>query len=85
VRTPRHCRKRRRMILLTRVKYILTKALLSAQYLTMVKSDPATDNGEQTRRQIAKSDLRLFRERGFDSTTTQVKATHDSTRRDHNH
>jgi hypothetical protein len=35
--------------------------------LTMVKIDPTTDKGEQTRRQIFESALQLFRERGFDS------------------
>jgi len=44
--------------------------------LNMVKSDPATDKGEQTRRQIFASALDLFRERGFDATTMQDIATH---------
>src|SRR5580704_14478472 len=39
--------------------------------LNMVKSDPATDKGEQTRRQIFYSALELFREGGFDATTMQ--------------
>jgi AcrR family transcriptional regulator len=39
----------------------------------MVKSDPTTDKGEQTRRLIYESALALFRECGFDPTTmTQV-------------
>jgi AcrR family transcriptional regulator len=42
----------------------------------MVKTDPATDKGEQTRRQIFESALQLFRERGFDSTTMQEIAKH---------
>ncbi len=37
----------------------------------MVKNDPATEKGEQTRRQIFESALELFREKGFDSTTMQ--------------
>jgi AcrR family transcriptional regulator len=61
---------------LTRVKYVLTRALCSAHDLTMVKTDPATDEGEQTRRQIFESALQLFRERGFDSTTMQEIAKH---------
>jgi AcrR family transcriptional regulator len=42
----------------------------------MVKSDPTTDKGKQTRTQIFKSALQLFRERGFDSTTMQEIAKH---------
>jgi len=42
----------------------------------MVKNDPTTGKGEQTRRQIFASALQLFRERGFDSTTMQEIATH---------
>ena len=61
---------------MTRVKYVLTRALRSAHDLTMVKNDPATDKGEQTRRQIFESALQLFRERGFDSTTMQEIAKH---------
>ena len=37
----------------------------------MVKNDPTTDKGEQTRRQIFESALELFREQGFDATTMQ--------------
>ncbi len=37
----------------------------------MVKNDPATDKGEQTRKQIFECALELFREKGFDSTTMQ--------------
>ena len=42
----------------------------------MVKNDPSTDKGEQTRNQIFESALELFRERGFDSTTMQDIAAH---------
>src|ERR1700761_8379872 len=42
----------------------------------MVKNDPATGKGEQTRGQIFASALQLFRERGFDSTTMQEIAKH---------
>ena len=42
----------------------------------MVKNDPATGKGEQTRRQIFESALELFRVRGFDSTTMQEIAKH---------
>jgi AcrR family transcriptional regulator len=42
----------------------------------MVKNDPVTDKGEQTRKQIFASALELFRERGFDATTMQDIATH---------
>ena len=37
----------------------------------MVKNDPATDKGEQTRRHIFETALQLFREKGFDATTMQ--------------
>ncbi|MGA8086646.1 MAG: TetR/AcrR family transcriptional regulator [Terracidiphilus sp.] len=37
----------------------------------MVKNDPATGKGEQTRRHIFETALVLFRERGFDATTMQ--------------
>lgn len=40
----------------------------------MVKSDPSTDKGEQTRRQIFECALALFRENGFDTTTMQQVA-----------
>src|SRR5580658_6543302 len=40
----------------------------------MVKNDPATDKGEQTRRHIFECALALFRENGFDSTTMQMIA-----------
>src|SRR6201996_7247952 len=42
----------------------------------MVKNDPATGKGEQTRGQIFASALQLFRERGFDSTTMKEIAEH---------
>jgi AcrR family transcriptional regulator len=76
-----HLRRRRNeprgsLLVLTRVKFILTRACRSAQDLTMVKSDPSTEKGEQTRRQIFASALQLFRERGFDSTTMQEIAQH---------
>jgi len=64
------------IFVLTRVKYVLTRVLRRAHDLTMVKTDPATDKGEQTRRQIFESALQLFRERGFDSTTMQEIAKH---------
>jgi AcrR family transcriptional regulator len=37
----------------------------------MVKSDPTTDKGEQTRQLIFRTALELFREQGFDATTMQ--------------
>lgn len=39
------------------------------QDLTMVKIDPSTAKGEQTRRHIFHCALKLFREKGFDQTT----------------
>ncbi|HVU48144.1 MAG TPA: TetR/AcrR family transcriptional regulator [Terracidiphilus sp.] len=39
------------------------------QDLTMVKNDPSTEKGEQTRRHIFNCALKLFREKGFDATT----------------
>ena len=41
------------------------------QYLTMVKIDPTTSKGEQTRQHIFETALKLFREKGFDATTMQ--------------
>ena len=41
----------------------------------MVKKDPATDKGGQTRSQIFEAALALFRERGFDATTMQEIAS----------
>jgi AcrR family transcriptional regulator len=35
----------------------------------MVKNDPSTEKGEQTRRHIFECALKLFREKGFDATT----------------
>lgn len=37
----------------------------------MVKNDPSTSKGEQTRELIFQTALRLFREKGFDTTTIQ--------------
>lgn len=37
----------------------------------MVKKEPATDKGEQTRQHIFECALALFREKGFDTTTMQ--------------
>jgi AcrR family transcriptional regulator len=42
----------------------------------MVKTDPTTDKGEQTRQQIFQSALDLFRKKGFDATTMQEVAAH---------
>ena len=42
----------------------------------MVKNDPTTDKGGQTRSQIFESALELFRKKGFDSTTMQDIAAH---------
>jgi AcrR family transcriptional regulator len=47
---------------------------LRVQNLTMVKSEPATTKGEQTRDLIFKTALELFRENGFDATTMQEVA-----------
>ncbi len=44
---------------------------MPAHYLTMVKTDPATNKGEQTRERIFTTALELFRENGFDATTMQ--------------
>jgi AcrR family transcriptional regulator len=41
----------------------------------MVKNDPTTDKGEQTRRHIFQCALGLFREKGFDATTMQDVAS----------
>jgi AcrR family transcriptional regulator len=41
----------------------------------MVKNDPATGKGEQTRQHILQCALELFREKGFDATTMQDVAT----------
>jgi AcrR family transcriptional regulator len=42
-----------------------------ADDLTMVKNEPITSKGEQTRQQIFQGALDLFREKGFDATTMQ--------------
>src|SRR5450755_875321 len=44
------------------------------QYLNMVKNEPGTLKGEQTRQQILQSALLLFRDKGFDATTMQEVA-----------
>jgi AcrR family transcriptional regulator len=44
------------------------------QDLTMVKSEPSTGKGEQTRHHIFECALALFREKGFDATTMQQVA-----------
>ena len=46
------------------------------EYLNMVKNDAALGKGEQTRNQIFESALKLFRDKGFDSTTMQDIAAH---------
>jgi AcrR family transcriptional regulator len=53
------------------VKIVLDRRSWRAQDLTMVKTDPSTDKGEQTRRHIYETALELFREKGFDATTMQ--------------
>jgi AcrR family transcriptional regulator len=55
-------------------KFCLTCQLRQAQDLTMVKSDPSTGKGEQTRQHIFETALLLFREKGFDATTMQQVA-----------
>jgi AcrR family transcriptional regulator len=60
---------------LTAVKIKLDFGQFLIQHLTMVKNDPATDKGEQTRRHILQCALELFREKGFDATTMQDVAT----------
>lgn len=42
----------------------------------MVKNEPTTEKGEQTRKLIFESALELFRQQGFDATTMQGIATH---------
>jgi AcrR family transcriptional regulator len=44
-------------------------------YLTMVKNEPATSKGEQTRKHILQTALDLFREKGFDATSMQDVAS----------
>jgi AcrR family transcriptional regulator len=43
--------------------------------LTMVKNEPSTDKGEQTRLHIFQCALKLFRDKGFDATTMQHVAS----------
>jgi AcrR family transcriptional regulator len=59
---------------LTAFKICLDFGGIRAHDLNMVKSDPSTDKGEQTRKQIFECALELFREKGFDSTTMQEVA-----------
>lgn len=59
---------------LTAFKKVIDRGLRRAQDLTMVKSNPSTDKGEQTRRQIFECALALFRDNGFDATTMQQVA-----------
>jgi AcrR family transcriptional regulator len=54
-----------------RVQKLVDRLSGRAQYLTMVKSDPSTGKGEQTRQHIFRTALELFREQGFDATTMQ--------------
>jgi len=57
--------------LLNAVKICLDYPVSSEALLTMVKIDPSTGKGEQTRRHIFETALVLFRENGFDATTMQ--------------
>jgi AcrR family transcriptional regulator len=56
------------------IQQTLDAVLFPAHNLTMVKNEPATDKGEQTRRHILDCALGLFRENGFDATTMQQVA-----------
>jgi AcrR family transcriptional regulator len=49
----------------------LDERSIQVQDLTMVKNEPTTDKGEQTRKHIFDCALALFRENGFDATTMQ--------------
>jgi AcrR family transcriptional regulator len=60
---------------LTRVNYFLDAALPEGEDLTMVKINPTTGKGEETRRHIFECALELFRENGFDAATMQQIAT----------
>jgi AcrR family transcriptional regulator len=60
---------------LTTFKKFLDFFFYCADYLTMVKNEPATDKGEQSRQHIFQCALDLFREKGFDATTMQDVAT----------
>ena len=53
------------------VNFFLTSEDFGKHNLTMVKSDPSTGKGEQTRRVIFETALVLFREKGFDASTMQ--------------
>jgi len=46
-----------------------------SHYLTVVKNEPNTSKGEETREHIFQSALNLFRERGFDATSMQDVAS----------
>jgi AcrR family transcriptional regulator len=59
---------------LTAFKNLLTCKATLVQDLTMVKSEPSTGKGEQTRHHIFECALALFREKGFDATTMQQVA-----------
>jgi AcrR family transcriptional regulator len=58
------------------VQILLDLATDHDHYLNMVKNDPTTGKGEQTRSHIFQSALELFREKGFDSATMQDIAAH---------
>ena len=53
------------------VKKVLDLGGDPAHDLTMFKNEPSTSKGEQTRHQIFRCALELFREKGFDATTMQ--------------
>jgi AcrR family transcriptional regulator len=59
---------------LTIFNFALDQSSVQGQYLTMVKTEPVTTKGEQTRELIFKTALDLFRESGFDATTMQEVA-----------
>jgi AcrR family transcriptional regulator len=59
---------------LTMFKISLDEQAVRPHNLTMVKTEPATTKGEQTRELIFRTALELFRENGFDATTMQEVA-----------
>jgi AcrR family transcriptional regulator len=59
----------------TRSKISWTPGIRGVHDLTMVKSEPVTDKGGQTRQLIFESALAVFREDGFDAATMQQVAT----------